>query len=78
MNYESIARTIEAALQDKVAGKPIELLDYTMANDWSRAVVKNSRTGINVAHVNVAELAASPCFDDSIVRLAKQIEEAMH
>jgi hypothetical protein len=78
MNYETTARTIEAALQDQVKGKQIEMFDYTMANDWSRAVVKNMRTGINVAHVNVAELASSPCFDDSIIRLAKQIEGAQH
>ena len=78
MNNQEQAKYIERILKDRVIGKPVHVEDATMAGDWSRIVVKNSATGLCVAHVIVAELMKKPCVLDAFNELVKQVEGASH
>lgn len=44
MNNQQIAKMVERTLQERVQGKPIHVEDATLKGDWSRCIVKNSRT----------------------------------
>lgn len=78
MNNQEQAQHIERVLQEKVTGKSVHVEDATMVGDWSRIVVKNSRTEMGIAHVNVVEFANKPSKLDALDQLVKQVERACH
>jgi hypothetical protein len=78
MTNQQQAKYLERILQDRVIGKPVHIEDATMSGDWSRVVVKNSRTEIGVAHVNVVEFFNKPFRRDALEQLIKQVEGAQH